>query len=80
MKLVMKKLQDNCPVMVTTIPKPIMKEIGVWVNECKKIKNHPLAELKAHENVGYVDTKNSITSLSDLFLASFSNQKRSFRL
>ena len=57
MKLVMKKLQDNCPVMVTTIPKPIMKEIGVWVKECKKIKNHPLAELKAHENVAYVDAK-----------------------
>ena len=52
--LEMKKLQDNCPVMVTRIPKPIMKEIDLWVKESKRFKNHPLAELKAHENVGYL--------------------------
>ena len=51
--LEMKKLQDGCPVMIAKIPKPILKEIDVWVKESKKIKNHPLAELKAHENVGY---------------------------
>lgn len=50
----MKRLQDGCPVMVTRIPKPIMKEIDGWVKECRKIKNHPLADLKAHENVGYI--------------------------
>ena len=52
----MKKLQPGStgPVMVTTIPKLIMKEIDGWVEESKKIKNHPLAELKAHENVGYL--------------------------
>ena len=51
----MKKLQDNCPVMIVKIPDLIMKEIDVWVDECKKIKEHPYAELKAHENVGYND-------------------------
>ena len=43
-----------CPVMVTTIPKQIQKEIDGWINESKKFKNNPLAELKAHENVGYL--------------------------
>ena len=52
--LEMKKLQDGCPVMVTCIPKLIMKEIDVWVKESKKFKDSPLAELKAHENVGYL--------------------------
>ena len=52
--LEMKKLQDGCPVMVTRIPKPIMKEIDLWVKESKRLKNHPLAELKAHENYGYI--------------------------
>ena len=53
--LEMKKLQDNCPVMVTRIPKPIMKEISLWVKESKRIKNHPLLSLKAHQNYGYLD-------------------------
>jgi hypothetical protein len=44
----------ECPVMVGTIPKPIMKEIDGWVKESKKFKDHPLAALKAHENVGYL--------------------------
>ena len=52
--LQMKKLQDGCPVMVTKIPKPILKEIDLWVKESKRLKDHPLAELKAHENVGYL--------------------------
>ena len=54
--LKMHKLQSgtSCPVRVTTIPKPIMKELDVWVKECRKIKNHPLAALKAHENIGYL--------------------------
>ncbi len=43
-----------CPVMVTRIPKPIMKEIGEWVRESKRFKNSPLSDLKAHENVGYL--------------------------
>ena len=52
--LEMVKLRDGCPVMLTKIPSQIMKEIDVWVNESKKFKNSPLAELKAHENVGYL--------------------------
>ena len=52
--LVMKKLRDGCPVMVIRIPSLIMKEIDVWVKESKQFKNHPLAELRAHENVGYL--------------------------
>ena len=54
--LEMKKLgpSSSCPVMVTKIPPQIMKEIDGWVNESKKFKNSSLAELKAHENVGYL--------------------------
>ena len=52
--LEMKKIEDQCPVMVAKIPSQILKEIDVWVNESKKFKNSPLAELKAHENVGYL--------------------------
>jgi len=52
--LEMKKLQDGCPVMMIRIPKPIIKEIDLWVKESKRFKNHPLAELKAHENYGYL--------------------------
>ena len=51
--LEMKKLKQDCPVMICKIPPQIMKELDVWVKESKKFKNHPLAELKAHENVGY---------------------------
>ena len=42
----MKKLQEDCPVVIVKIPDLIMKEIYVWVDECKKIKEHPYAELK----------------------------------
>ena len=52
--LKMKKLKDECPVMVIRIPPQIKKELDVWVNESKKFKNSPLAALKAHENVGYL--------------------------
>ena len=54
--LVMKKLQPGspCPVLIFDIPTQIMKEIDVWVKESKKFKNSPLAELKAHENIGYL--------------------------
>ena len=46
----------QCPVMVIRIPPQIQKELDVWVNESKKFKNSPLAELKAHENVGYLSS------------------------
>ena len=42
------------PYLKCILPKEIIKEISLWVKECKKIKNHPLAELKAHENTGYL--------------------------
>ena len=53
--LKMKKLQPEgtCPVMVAQLPKQIIKEIDVWVRECRKIKNDPLASLKVHENAAY---------------------------
>ena len=52
----MHKLQPEtiCPVMVAKIPPQIMKELDVWVKESKRFKDSPLAELKAHENVGYL--------------------------
>ena len=49
----MKKLQDGCPVMVAKIPEQILAEIDLWVEESRGFKDHPLATLKAHENVGY---------------------------
>ena len=54
--LEMKKLAPGtaCPVMVTKIPPQILKEIDGWVKESRKFKDHPLAALKAHENVGYL--------------------------
>ena len=52
--LVMKKLKEDCPVMVIKIPPQIRREIDVWVNEGRKFKSSPLAALKAHENVGYM--------------------------
>ena len=51
--LKMDKLWEGCPVMVVKIPPQIQKEIDGWVKESKKFKNSPLAEMKAHENVGY---------------------------
>tara|TARA_Y100000401_G_scaffold101477_1_gene91077 strand:- start:448 stop:1023 length:576 start_codon:yes stop_codon:yes gene_type:complete len=54
MNFEMKKLQRDCPVMIAKIPDLIMEEIDTWVEESKKIKDHPLAELKAHENYGYI--------------------------
>ena len=52
--LEMKKLRAGCPVMIADIPKQIQKELDGWIKESKKFKDHPLAELKAHENVGYL--------------------------
>ena len=53
--LKMEKLASDCPVMVAKIPQQIQKEIASWVQESRKFKDHPLAELKAHQNVGYLD-------------------------
>ena len=46
--------ETTSPVMVTKIPKQILKEIEGWVKESRKFKDSPLSELKAHQNVGYL--------------------------
>ena len=60
--LEMKKLAPStmCPVMVTKIPKQIMREIDGWINESKKFNNSPLGVLKAHENAGYLGSYSSL--------------------
>jgi hypothetical protein len=42
------------PYLKCNLPKEIFEEMKVWTKECKKVKSHPLAELKSHENVGYM--------------------------
>ena len=44
----------SCPVLLIEIPSSIQKELDVWIKESRKFKDHPLAALKAHENVGYL--------------------------
>ena len=53
--LEMKKIREGCPVLLIKIPKQIQKELDGWVNESRKFKDSPLADLKAHQNVGYLD-------------------------
>lgn len=48
-------LSYNSPYLLCNLPEQIKQEVNNWVKECKKIKNHPLAELKSHENVGYLE-------------------------
>ena len=45
-------LTDECPVMVTKLPKEIMDEIDSWVDYGREIKSHPLFMLRRHENYG----------------------------
>ena len=49
----MNRLIETAPIFVCELPKQIIGELNVWERECKKIKNHPLGFLKAHENVAY---------------------------
>ena len=53
--LEMKRLVPGgiCPVMVSKLPKDIFGEMKEWVKVSRKYKDHPLADLRAHENVGY---------------------------
>jgi len=44
----------DSPIRGGNIPPLIMDEITEWVDESRRIKNSPLAELKAHENSGYL--------------------------
>ena len=54
--LIMNKLapDTSCPVRVTKIPSEIMEELDIWIDESRRYKDSPLAELRAHENVGYL--------------------------
>ena len=48
------RVGGGSPVLIFGIPPQIQKELDVWVKESRKFKDSPLAELKAHENVGYL--------------------------
>jgi len=56
------RLTESAPIFITKLPREINKEISVWERECKKIKNHPLSELKSHENVGYSSNSKKFNS------------------
>ena len=51
-------IQSFGPLHVFELPKSLHKEINLWVKESRLIKNHPLAELRAHENFGYLEGDN----------------------
>ena len=48
-----KTLKEDSPIFIAELPKLICKEHSQWETECRKVKNHSLAELKSHENAGY---------------------------
>lgn len=56
------RLTESAPIFITKLPREINKEIFIWERECKKIKNHPLSELKAHENIAYSSTSEKYNS------------------
>ena len=37
-------------IIYTKLPKEILNELKSWKKSCDKIKNHPLSELKLHNN------------------------------
>jgi hypothetical protein len=43
---------SNTPILKGTLPNEILEEVSFFVNRCREIKNHPLAELRNHRNVG----------------------------
>jgi hypothetical protein len=51
-KKIFKEQDNNIPIFATKLPDTIIKEIDEWVEECRKIKNHKLSELKHHDNAG----------------------------
>ena len=51
--LKLERVSETCPIMYTTLPTPIIREMWEWMRECRKIKDHPLSVLKSHENAGY---------------------------
>ena len=52
MKFKLEPLKEECPVMVTKLPKEIVEEIDSWIEYGRGVKDHPLFMLKRHENYG----------------------------
>ena len=52
--LKLERVNERSPIMKASMPKEILTEVRDWIKECRKIKDHPLSELKAHRNVGYM--------------------------
>ena len=46
------KFISNTPILKGTLPNEILEEVSFFVNRCREIKNHPLAELRSHRNIG----------------------------
>jgi len=46
-------VSEEIPIIVCDLPTQILKEVSSWVKFSKKIKNHPLADIKSHENCAY---------------------------
>ena len=47
------RVNEHSPITKAIMPAEILTEVRGWINECRKIKDHPLRELKSHSNVGY---------------------------
>ena len=43
---------ENTPILRGVLPFEILKELDFFITRCREIKNHPLAELRRHRNVG----------------------------
>ena len=49
----LERVNDHSPLMRATMPQEIFEEVRGWIKECRKIKDHPLAEIKSHVNAAY---------------------------
>ena len=47
-----RQINQDPKVLVAKLPEEIVSEVGTWVDECRAIKDHPLAKLREHDNVG----------------------------
>lgn len=47
-----REISHDPKVVVVKLPDEIVAEISTWVEECRAIKNHPLAKLREHDNIG----------------------------
>ena len=64
---------DNTPIVKGTIPVEILEEVSMFVNRCREIKNHPLAQLRNHKNAGINSYQVSVPQnlLMDSFLLAY---------